>query len=281
MSGKYIMKAWIILFWLLLLPIVSPAADFPEIGGWKPEGDVNIYRKDDLWQYIDGGAELFLMYGFQMLRFRDFSKGEMEMTVEIYDMDTPLNAFGVYTTERGEGVKGMPIGTEAIVVPPDYCQMFKERFYVKVKMQQGNLNQTSGEAILRSVDAFIGGKGEFPPELNRLPEIGKIAGTERYIAEGYMGLGELNHILFADYRNEQNGKFRYFLMISSTDKNLEETWQALSEKWRSLADKGHTILYRDIPYEGKIGIVRHGKGIAGVSNVAEMTDLIRYLRDIP
>ena len=279
------MKKWIVLSLLLLLPVSSLAGEFPEIEGWKPEGEVNIHRKNDLWKYINGAAELFLMYDFQMLRFREFSKGDMEMTVEIYDMTTALNAFGIYTTERGDDVKRLPIGTEAVVEPPDYGQLLKGRFYVKVKMHQGGLDHKSGEAVLRSIDSFVEGASGFPDELNLLPARDKITGTEKYIAQGYMGMGELNHILFAAYQDlkgqdVKGNKYRYFLMLPSTNETIDDKWQNLSGKWISVTEKGHAILYRDIPYSGKIGIVRKGKGILGVSDVSEMDEMLKRLTDI-
>jgi hypothetical protein len=273
------MKKWI-LIGLLILPANILAVEFPQIEGWTPIGQVYIHQKDDLWQYIDGGAELFLSYGFQMLRFRDFSKGTMEMTVEIYDMATPLNAFGIYTAERGDEVKPLPIGTEAVVVPPDYCQLLRNRYYVKIKMHQGALDTQSGQAILGSVNAFLTGSSNYPKELKFLPVKDKITGSVKYVAKGYKGLGDLNRIIFADYRTNDGSDFRYFILLPSADETIDDIWQYLSGKWESIAEKGHTILYRDIPYEGKIGIVRKDKKILGVSGVSETKDIIKRLLNL-
>lgn len=273
------MKKWIILVWLIL-PVSVLAVEFPEIEGWKPIDEVNVHRKDDLWKYIDGAAELFLTYDFQMLRFREFSKGDMEMVVEIYDMASALNAFGIYSTERGDDVKRLSIGTEAVIELPYYCQLLKDRFYVKVKMLQGELDRPSADTILGSVDSFIKGASSFPDELNLLPVKSKIAGTEKYVAKGYKGMGDVNHVLFADYQDAGGSKFRYFLMLPSSDETVNDQWQHFSGKWNSITDKGHPILYKDIPYSGKIGIVRKGKRIIGVTNVTETDDMLKRLRDV-
>jgi hypothetical protein len=274
------MRKLIILLLLLVLPASVPAGEFPDIEGWKPEGEVNIHRRNDLWQYINGAAEMFLMYDFQMLRFREFSRKGMEMTIEIYDMATPLNAFGIYTTERGDDEERFSIGTEAVVVPPYYCQLLKGRFYVKVNMQQGVLDSKAGEAILRSIDSSVEGASRFPDELNLLPERGKISGSEKYIAKGYRAMGELNNVLFADYHDAKGKEYRYFLMLPSTDETVDDKWKNLSGKWTSVTEKGHTILYRDIPYSGKVGVVRKGKRIIGISDVMEMREMLDRLTEI-
>ena len=92
---------------------------------------------------------------------------------------------------------------------------------------------------------------------------------------------ELNHILLADYQDAKGSKYRYFLMLPSTEETIDDKWQNLSEKWRSVTEKEYAILYRDIPYEGKVGIVRNGKRILGVSHVSEMDDMLNRLTAIP
>ena len=50
-----------------------------------------------LYGFMNGGADLFYEYGFKELISREITyKGE-EFTVDIYTMDTPLNAFGIYS----------------------------------------------------------------------------------------------------------------------------------------------------------------------------------------
>ena len=50
-----------------------------------------------LYGFMNGGADLYYEYGFKELISREIIyKGE-EFTVDIYTMDTPLNAFGIYS----------------------------------------------------------------------------------------------------------------------------------------------------------------------------------------
>ena len=50
-----------------------------------------------LYGFMNGGADLYYEYGFKELVSREIAyKGE-EFTVDIYTMDTPLNAFGIYS----------------------------------------------------------------------------------------------------------------------------------------------------------------------------------------
>ncbi len=264
---------------LLLFPVVSHAEEFPEPEGWHPEGEVKVYGLDNLWEYIDGAAERFVMYGFQILRFREFSKKELMMTVEIYDMGSPLNAFGIYTTERTAEGKRLSIGTEA-VLGPSHGLLLKDRYYVKIIMLRGLLDDESGETLLKSIEPHLKGKSGLPSELNILPTRERIIGSEKYVTQAYLGLSELKNVLFADYEDSKGDGYRFFGVIQTPDATVEKVWEKLSGKWTSTLFKKHTVLYRDVPYEGKIGIIRRGKEILGISGVSDETEMFEHLAEI-
>ena len=63
-----------IFFSVLLISIFvlsAQAEDFPKLKGWTPVSEVSTYEPENLWEYINGAAELFLAYGFQFLRSCD------------------------------------------------------------------------------------------------------------------------------------------------------------------------------------------------------------------
>ena len=275
------MKKTIIILAALLLffPMMSQADEFPEVEGWHPEGEIKVYGPDNLWEYINGAAERFVMYGFQILRFREFSKEELMMTTEVYDMGSPLNAFGMYTTERPEEGKRLSIGSEA-VVGPSHCLLLKDRYYIKVIMLRGLLDDESGEAVLKSLETHIKGESGLPPELNMLPTRERISGSEKYVTESYLGLSELKNILFADYEDSKGDRYRFFRVMSTPNATVEKVWEKLSGKCTSALFRERTVLYRDVPYEGKIGIIRRGKEILGVSGVSDETEMYKHLAEI-
>ncbi|MCK7579399.1 MAG: hypothetical protein MZV65_29205 [Chromatiales bacterium] len=40
--------------------------------GWRPDGDIQRYAGEDLFVYIDGGAEIYHEYGFRRVVARDY-----------------------------------------------------------------------------------------------------------------------------------------------------------------------------------------------------------------
>ena len=50
-----------------------------------------------LYGFMNGGSDLYYEYGFKELVSREIIYKDEEFTVDIYNMDTPLNAFGIYS----------------------------------------------------------------------------------------------------------------------------------------------------------------------------------------
>src|SRR4051794_19771745 len=72
----------------------------PLPGKANSEGSPEYYKPDSLYQYIDGGADVYLLYDFRILLHQNFKSAGAELTADIYDMGTPEDAFGIYAAER-------------------------------------------------------------------------------------------------------------------------------------------------------------------------------------
>jgi len=56
-----------------------------------------VFTGAALSEYLNEGADLYYEYGFKELVSRQIVYKDEEFTVDIYTMDTPLNAFGIYS----------------------------------------------------------------------------------------------------------------------------------------------------------------------------------------
>ncbi len=72
-----------------------------QVGGWDRKAPTR-YTPDNLYEYINGGAELYISYGFKEASSFVFEKdGEPEIVLDIFDMGSPENASGVFTHSAG------------------------------------------------------------------------------------------------------------------------------------------------------------------------------------
>lgn len=90
----------------LLLSIVfsghiSLGQDIPEITAEESQ-ELTLNRNDvfdgeSLWGYMNGGADIYLEYGFKILRVEELSSGDETIKLELYKMEDPISAFGIYS----------------------------------------------------------------------------------------------------------------------------------------------------------------------------------------
>jgi len=255
-------------------------SQFPEIEGWTQSGDMLQYDADNLWEYINGAAEMFVDYDVQTCRTADVTSGDVTVTVDLYDMGTPLNAFGVYKQESaGDGVQ-LANAVEAVIAPPYQALLLKGATYVKVNAVEGELTEASGRDLLEAIAAALPGETTYPSELSLLPEEAKISGTEGYRRRGFLGLTELSDCIHAEYGGEGEATWRGFVVPESVESST--TWGALAEQWDSLEHGGRTVLFREIPYGGIVGVTQTEQGIWGVSGAADQAELLgRLNRFVP
>src|SRR3984957_20281943 len=74
---------------------------------------VERYTEANLYEKINGRSELFHSYDVTGMTFVTFSKADDPakfIDVFLYDMTSPLGAFGVYSVERSSGSKAIAIG---------------------------------------------------------------------------------------------------------------------------------------------------------------------------
>jgi hypothetical protein len=251
---------------------------FPEIDGWQREDTVAVYDASNLWERIDGAADLFLSYGFQELYAADLHKGNIGLALEIYDMGTPLNAFGIYNTEVPANKKKQKIGTEAVVSPPTQGFLLKNRYYVKLDVFEGKMSETDGMALFEAAEAVLPGDNSLPAELSMLPEKNMMPASVAYVKNGFQGLSELQNCLTAEYKTKDGKVFNYFVLVAGQNGDFLKT---IGKKWQTVAYKGNKVYFREIPYKGFIGITSIKGKYIGVTDsetreqMLERLDLIR------
>lgn len=262
------------------VPSSSQEVGFPEVEGWSAASDVQVFNADNLWEYINGAAELFVEYEVETCHTGDLESGDLVVTVDYYDMGTPLNAFGVYVRERPDPGIGLPGATEGVISPPYQALLLKGSRYVKVNVFEGELSEEAGRSLLEAIAGALPGPSEYPDELNLLPEHGRLAGTSGFQRDGFLGLAELTDCMYAEYSEEGDEPWQGFAMIPSALESIDAIWERLSGSWESIEHNGLEVLFREIPYQGLVGVVRTGESIVGASGAADEAELIERLEGL-
>jgi hypothetical protein len=159
------------------------------VPGWSRIDSAQIYAERNLYQFIDGGADLFLEYGFQKVLAAEYHEtGGESINLEIYQMKDAGAAFGIFSVRSGRGAKPVDIG-QAGCTHPYYVMFWKGRFYVSLAASDSSAVCGKGmDAIARAIDKNLLDLGQKPVIMELLPADGLL--KSRYF-RGYLGLSSV------------------------------------------------------------------------------------------
>jgi hypothetical protein len=260
-----------------VLSCQGQSQSFLPVAGWLPQGEPSTYDAAGLWELINGAAEIFLSYGFETVTVQHFSAGDVTASIAVYDMGRPLNAFGIYRTEAPPDETALAVGTEAIVSPPYQCLLLKDRYYVKVEAYDGEIDQATGESLVKAIADALPGDAILPAEFAALPADGMVTGSSRYTREGLFGLAELSDCVHAVYIDDAGSEYQTLVMLSTDQATTDDGWRKLAAIWQETALNGIPVLYREVPYSGFVGVIRSNDKIVGVALVADQEQLLDRL----
>lgn len=147
--------------------------------GWVKTAVFDRYAPETLYTYINGGAELFISYSFRdMISFKYQKPGEEDVVVDLFDMGTAADAFGVFSQSREETDPRFGQGGE---YNTGLLSFWQDRFYISV---MGFPETPEKREIIYKMAAefkqLIGREGVLPPILWQLPRAGLQPESIRY-----------------------------------------------------------------------------------------------------
>ena len=177
----------------------------PLPGKMAPEEAPAFYKPDSLYQYIDGGADVYLLYDFRALLHQNFKSGGAEVTADVYDMGKREDAYGMYAAERSSKYKFLPIGVEGYR-SKGILNFVQDHYYVKLQATGANADALL-DPLARTVSERIGGARTRPALLQKLPPEHKVEHSDQYVRKDPMGHAFLAPAYVATYSwGSQEGK---------------------------------------------------------------------------
>lgn len=84
-----------------------------EMQGWKVQEEVEVYDRETIFDYIDGAGEIYLLYDFRKVTvFRFLKASDPTILVELFDMGSSEEAFGIFSHAREGEKQGIGQGSE-------------------------------------------------------------------------------------------------------------------------------------------------------------------------
>ncbi len=115
-----------------------------------------MFDADTLFEKINGKAGAYFAYGFQQLQFASYTDPQRPDTswidVYVYELASPLDAFGIYRAQRSGREEGLDAGAEAVTTP---MAVFGRQgpFYVEAMVADPGARAEAEALVMTLLDA--------------------------------------------------------------------------------------------------------------------------------
>lgn len=198
---------------------------FPqEVSGWKAAGKDSTYNRTTLFDYIDGGAELYLSYGVnEVINRRYTHEGRPDIVVDIFDMATAPNAFGVFTQSMEMVDKSFGQGSQ---ISKGLLIFWKDHYYVSMMAYpETDESRRALQMLAAMIDHAIPEAGPLPDIITHLPEHALVRESIRYFR----------------HHAWQNA---YYFIADSNLLHINDTTEALLAKYEAGGNRSLLLLVK-------------------------------------
>jgi hypothetical protein len=189
--------------------------------------DIRTFVGDSLWEYIDGGAEVYHSYNFVEVATADYKNDNVELVADIYRFDTPTDAFGLYSMLRQEDIQTVNLGVEGFVAPAS-VNFVKGEYLVRLTAyEDSEVGELALINMAEELSTAVPGTTAMPAQFDIFPTEGIIPATDKYYAEQFLGQNFLTRVFTRNYRLDSDTVTLFWTADSTGGKFL---------KWRTYAD---------------------------------------------
>lgn len=210
-----------------------------EVGGWIRNDIPQEYKGEDLYLYINGGAEIYHEYGFKEIIEQEYINANgKSISLEIFEMENDEAAYGIYTFKRSSEGKRLALGNEG-QVEDYYLNFWKGNYLVTLTGFDEEEETVEGLVMMaKSVDAKIESKGKIPSLLSLLADEGLMKLSIKYF-KGNLGLYNSYRFFTKDVfglrdgiKGSYKGGFEVFIFKYKDSKESHKRLQEASRSFR-------------------------------------------------
>ncbi len=187
--------------------------------GWVLPGQIRHYNPGNLYTYINGEAELFLPYGFDVLASAFYGRGSdtSGIVADIYRMGSRIDAFGIYSYYRDPEAEKVKLGGEGFV-EDSQLMFYKDRYFVRLSVS-GTLAGPRDALIMfaKEIDRKLPGASLPPGEIALIGIPGVNPESIRYTARSVLGYAFFQKGLTADIEVNGNMAKAFIILNGSVD----------------------------------------------------------------
>ncbi len=143
--------------------INSLVPSLSELEGWKLTSEPQVFAGDELYELIDGGADIYLEYGFfRVISVQYADPSQNNIQVEVYEMTDASSAYGIFSLTQQSADWSKQYGNLS-AVKDDYITFWKSRYYVTLSWSsRQHLDQPLLAGLANMIAKKIPENGDYP-----------------------------------------------------------------------------------------------------------------------
>ncbi len=255
----------------LFVIIVASAASAGEVAdcrlvpGWEQDGAARTFGADNLFEYLDGDAEGFLIYDFLRLQNLTCKSGSDTLVIDVSEMSDAEGAYGLFLDRLNPGQPIARIGMGG-QIQSRRAMFSKGKYYVELTAPSDKDHTLTLQTFVAAIEKRISGRGTPPDAVSWFPAA-KLTSV-RLVPESVLGIRLLKRGYVAQY---ELGKA--FVVVEASPESAAAIMAKLRQRFDQtlqvqVADEA--FVTRD-PYLGGLCFFRKGRTIAGFANLPEGT----------
>jgi hypothetical protein len=221
---------------------------------------------DNLFEYMDGNAEGYLIYGFQSMHGVNCTKGPVTLVIDISDFGEPDLSYGMFTANRDLRQPESKLGAGGQIVPRRAI-FTKGQYYVEIAAGPEGDHTATLKEWMAAFEKMVPGTTSPPVALSWFPA--EKQQTLRLVPESVLGIRILKRGYAAQY---DYGKA--FVVTEATPESASALLVKLRARYTdtAAASVGDEAFQTNDKYLGRLCYFRKGRYIGGYANVADGQD---------
>jgi hypothetical protein len=242
--------------------------------GLQRGAEIRTFVGDSLWQYIDGGAELYHTYGFVKVSTADYRSNDVELVLDLYLFKTPEGAYGLYSALRPDEPSLVPFGVEGYVTGSSLE-------FVRGNVMARVIGYEASEAVDKALRVLaeevaktLPGTTEPPAMFALFPDDGAVKNSDKIIGASFLGQSFLNMVHTRDYQLGED-RLTLFLIMDTLGAAFADWLMTSSDAEKSAGqavglpfDESYCLLVTNNYYGNVIAGLKSGK-LAGAINYTD------------
>ena len=238
---------------------------------WSQEGKVREFTPDTLFEYMNGNAEGYLIYGFQKMLGITCGHEGTQLHIDLSTIDSPTLAWGLYASNRDprEPVVSLGMGGQVL---DNRAILAKGNEFIEFAVEPAGDHRALLTGLVEDWAERLPGETTPPAAIEWFPKQGLEQESIRLIPSSVLGVSQLRQGFVADYASG----LRAFIVTETSVEAASKVMQELRERFEAESSSSEKIADESFQtsgrYLGEMCIFRKGREIAGAVRAKQPSD---------